>query len=167
MRLWAFLVGSCLLALLPGPALAQPVRLLGDHNAWSAYSAAQGPGPICFVLSRPTATDPLPGGYGESHFYITHRPAEAIRAEINLVSGYVFSADAPATLTVGAASFRLYTLGDSAWLEDVAQTNAALEAIRAGATMVVEGVTDTGMRVRQTFSLIGATAATRAIDAAC
>jgi acetyl-CoA acetyltransferase len=43
----------------------------------------------------------------------------------------------------------------------------AAQAIRAGSTMTVEGTTERGIKVRQVFSLSGATAASRSIDAAC
>lgn len=150
-----------------GPALAQSVQLLGDHNAWSAYTTSQSSGKICFIMSEPTSTDPIPDGYGDAHFYITHRPDEGVRNEINLISGYVFASDSNATVTVGGQNFPLFTSGDSAWLEDPAQTNALAAAIRAGATMVIEGTSENGTAIRQTFSLSGATAASGEIDGAC
>lgn len=164
---FAMLVLFGAVALAGFPAAAQSVQLLGDHNAWSAYTTTQASGKICFAMSRPTATDPLPDGYQDAYFYISHRVGEGVRAEINLVSGYPFAADAPASLSVGEQRFALYTAGDSAWLADESQSAAVNQAIRAGATMVIEGQSESGVRVRQTFSLTGATAATRAIDAEC
>lgn len=154
------------LMLAASPAAAQSVRVLGEHNSWSAYATTETEGRICFVLSRPTQTTPAQGG-GDAYFYITHRPARAIRSEINLVAGYQFAAGSVARLTVGARSFDLYTEGDAAWLADPAQADAAVAAIRGGSTMVVEGTALSGETVRQTFSLAGATAATGAIDGAC
>ena len=51
----AIVTGACL-----SPALGQSVRILGEHNAWSAYATTESAGQICFVLSRPTATEPTP-----------------------------------------------------------------------------------------------------------
>lgn len=149
------------------PAFAQSVRVLGEHNAWSAYATSESAGQICFVLSRPSATEPVPAGFTQGYFYITHRPAQNIRSEINLVAGYEFAPESVATLSVGSQSFDLFTEGDSAWLADPSQTASAVAAIRAGSTMSVSGTALSGQTVRQSFSLSGATAATRAIDAAC
>lgn len=162
---FAFLLALSLV--LATPAAAQSVRILGDHNAWSAYATTESAGKICFVLSKPTSTDPLPDGYSEAFFYITHRPSEGVRSEVNIVAGYEFAPDSAATLSVGGQSFPLFTAGDAAWLADPSQAAAATQAIRAGSTMVIEGTSLRGIKVRQSFSLSGATAASRAIDAEC
>ncbi|WP_127143716.1 invasion associated locus B family protein [Pelagibacterium montanilacus] len=161
----ALLVAGC--ALMAIPAAAQSVRILGDHSAWSAYAAGEGTGQVCFSLSRPTATEPVPEGFTEAYFYITHRPAESVREEINLVAGYQFAADSTATLAVGDQSFALYTRGDAAWMADTGLSDQAAAAIRAGATMTITGTSDRGVSVRQTFSLAGATAASGDINEAC
>lgn len=152
---------------LTAPAFGQSVRILGDHNRWSAYATTESAGRICFALSIPTSVEPRPDGYTEAHFYITHRPAEGVRTEVNLVAGYNFAPDTPAVLSVGGQSFSLFTRGDAAWLADPSQTDEAVRAIRAGSTMTIEGTSDRGIKIRQVFSLSGATAASRSIDAAC
>jgi hypothetical protein len=148
-------------------AHAQSVRLLSETNAWSAYTTDDGSGKICFAMTRPTATDPVPDGLGDAYFYLTNRTADGARAEANLIAGYGFAPDTFATLTVGSQSFPLFTAGDSAWLDDISQSEALITAIRGGSTMTIEGVTDDGTTVRQTFSLMGATAAAREIDGEC
>lgn len=148
------------------PAMAQSVRVLSEHNAWTAYATTENSGQICFVLSRPTATEP-DAGATEAYFYITHRPDRGVRSEINIVTGYGFDAQGTASLIVGSQSFELYTQDDAAWLADTSQASSAIQAIRGGSTMVVEGTRADGSTVRQTFSLSGATAATNAIDGTC
>jgi len=148
-------------------ALAQPAELLGDHTAWSAYAAEDGSGRICFAMSAPSATTPQPAGLGEAHLYVTHRVAANVRSEVNLVSGYVFAANSPATATVGNQSFALATAGDGAWLADPSQSPALVSAMRAGSTMSITGTSEAGQQITQTFSLMGITAATNQIDSAC
>lgn len=164
-RLFAVLATTAI-AVTAVPAMAQSVRVLSEHNAWTAYSTTQSTGQICFVLSRPTTTEPQAAA-SEGYFYITHRPDQDVRSEINVVMGYALDAQGTATLSVGGQSFALYTQDDAAWLADTSQSGSALQAIRGGSTMVVEGTSADGTTVRQTFSLSGATAATNAIDAEC
>ena len=74
------------------------------------------------------------------------------------VSFSAFSAEA------GLESFDLFTQKDSAWLLDASQNDNLAGALRAGNQVIVEGATSTGIAVTETFSLSGATAASRAID---
>ena len=111
--------------------------------------------------------EPTPDGYTEAYLYLTHRPADNVANEINLVAGFDFAPDQPAVLTVGAASFDLFTQKDSAWLLDPRQFSNLAGAMRAGSTLVVEGTNAGGVKVNETFSLSGATAASRAIDGGC
>lgn len=147
------------------PAMAQSVRSLGEFRDWAAYSATEGSGPVCFALSRPKEVSPRPDGFTEAYLYLTHRPSEAVRNEINLVAGFTFAPDTPATLSVSGASYDLFTEGDAAWLLNPSQNDDLAGTIRAGSTLTVEGTTSMGIRVVETFSLSGATAASRAIEA--
>lgn len=151
------------LALSVPPAVAQSVRQLGEFRDWSAYSASEGAGAVCFALSKPKEVVPTPDGYTDAYLYLTHRPSESVRNEINLVAGFSFAPDTPATLTISGQSFDLFTAGDAAWLLDPSRNEDLAGVIRAGSLLTVEGTTDKGIRVVETFSLSGATAASRAI----
>jgi len=156
----SFLMSLCAL-----PVLAQSVRSLGDFRDWSAYSASDGTGPVCFAMSKPTSVTPTPDGYSQAFLYLTHRPTESLRNEINLVAGFAFAPDTPATMTISGQSYDLFTQGDAAWLLDPSRSDDLAGSIRAGSILTVEGTTDRGIRVVETFSLSGATAASRAIEA--
>jgi hypothetical protein len=149
------------------PAQAQTVQLLGDFNAWSSYSATEGGGEICFALTRPTEVEPSPEGYSQAYLYVTHRPSESVRNEINLVAGVPLAPDSTATVTVGGQSWEMFTQQDAAWLEAAAESEALAQAIRAGSSLSIVATTAAGIRFTQTYSLSGATASARAIDGAC
>ncbi len=51
-----------------------------------------------------------------------------------------------------------------AWLLDPARNSDLAGSIRAGSILTIEGTSDKGIRVVETFSLSGATAASRAIE---
>lgn len=150
--------------LLAGPALAQSVKLLGEYRDWTAYSATESTGPVCFALSRPTEVSPSPDDFTEAWLYLTNRPSESVSNELNLVAGFTFAPDTPATASVGGQSFELFTDKDAAWLLDPSQNENLAGALRAGSTVVIEGTSDKGIRITETFSLSGATAASRAIE---
>jgi len=154
---------ACFLALAAGPAAAQSVQALGEFRDWAAYSANDNTGQVCFAMSKPTEISPAVDGYTQAYLYLTNRPGEGIANEVNLVAGFNFAPDQPATLSVGGQKFALFTQQDAAWLLDATQNDNLAGALRAGSTVVIEGTTDKGILVTQTFSLSGATAASRAI----
>lgn len=156
-----------LLLMLPSGAMAQSVQLLGQFRDWGAYTAQEGTGAVCFAMTKPATVEPTPDGYTEAYLYLTHRPSDAVSNEINIVAGFEFAPDQPATLTIGENSFDLFTQKDSAWLLDSSQSDNLAGAMRAGTTLVVEGTNVGGVKVAETFSLSGATAASRAIDSGC
>jgi len=152
---------------LTGAASAQSVTQIGNFKDWAAYSASEGAGAVCFAMSKPSSVDPSPDGYTQAYLYLTHRPAENVSNELNLVAGFDFAPDQPATLTVGGKSFDLFTQKDAAWLLDASQNDNLAGALRSGNSVVVQGTTDKGILVAETFSLSGATAASKAIDSGC
>ena len=161
------LSGIALAVLAAAPASAQSVRLIGEFRDWSAYSASEGAGALCFALSKPQQVTPLPEGFTEAYLYLTNRPAESVSNEFNLVAGFAFAPDSSAIVTVGGQSFELFTENDAAWLADPAQADNLASAMRAGSTLTIDGTSDRGIKVTQVFSLSGATAASRAIESEC
>ena len=153
--------------LLTASASAQQVKLLGEHRAWSSYSASDGTGAVCFAMTKPEKVTPTPDGYSQAYIYITNRPAENVTTEFNLVAGFTFQPDSSATINVSGQVFNLFTQNDAAWLDDAGQASALASAIRAGSSMVVEGTTAAGIKVTQTYSLSGATAAQQSINSGC
>jgi hypothetical protein len=146
---------------------AQSVRLVGDYRDWSAYAATESTGPLCFAMSKPQQVEPVPDGFTEAHVYLTSRPSEGVRNEFNIVAGFPFAPDQPATVSISGQSFELFTENDAAWLLDPGQNDNLAGAIRAGSTLVVDGTSDRGIKVQQVYSLSGATAASRAIEGGC
>lgn len=166
-RAWALRAAFAATALLPQMAQAQAVKLLGEFRSWSAYSASEATGPVCFAMSKSSSVDPTPDGFTEGYLYLTHRPSVSVRNEMNVVSGFVFAPDTPATASVGGQTFELFTEKDAAWLLDPNQNDNLAGALRAGSSVVIEGTSDKGIKITETFSLSGATAASRAIEGDC
>ena len=160
-------LGAALIVVSAGIASAQSVTLIGTFKDWAAYSASEGAGAVCFAMSKPSDVSPSPDGYTQAYLYLTHRPSENVSNELNLVAGFEFAPDQPATLAVGGKSFDLFTQKDAAWLLDTSQNDSLAGALRSGNSVVVQGTSARGILISETFSLSGATAASRAIDSGC
>ena len=148
-------------------ALAQSVQVLGDFRDWSAFTANDGSGPICFAMSKPKEVSPSPADYSQAYIYVTHRTSEGVRAEFNLIAGFEFAPDSEATAKIGGNVYELYVNGDAAWLADPSEGRTFAGNLRSGSRLVIEGTSALGIKITQTYSLSGATAASRAIDRAC
>jgi invasion protein IalB len=165
----SFLVAAAaaLLAGSPAQAQAQDPKLLGEFQDWAAYTYESDSGPVCYIVSQPTDWEPKNVNRGPIFFLITHRPSERVRNEVNTIIGYPFREGSSATVTVGDRSFELFTSGDGAWADTADRDRQIVEAMKAGSTMRLDGVSWRGTETRDRYSLSGVTNAMNRIDAEC
>jgi invasion protein IalB len=158
---------AALLAGSPAMAQAQDPKLLGEFQDWAAYTYQSDSGPVCYIVSQPTDWEPKNVNRGPIFFLITHRPSERVRNEVNTIIGYPFKEDSTATVTVGDADFDLFTSGDGAWADTADRDRQIVEAMKAGTTMSLKGVSWRGTETRDRYSLSGVTNAMNRIDTEC
>jgi hypothetical protein len=63
--------------------------------------------------------------------------------------------------------FRLFTAGDGAWNSSTDKDNEMVQAMIRGADLVIAGESSRGTKTTDTYSLLGFTAAHRAMTEAC
>ncbi len=163
------LAAFCLaIGLFGPPALAQSDTPLGTFTDWRAHSYVEN-GKVCNMWSRPTKHEEQGRPRGEIYAFVTHRPGINTRAEVSFQMGYTVDPSKPITITIGSRKFEGYSEdGRQAVFvaQDVAE-NGLINAMRRGARMTVQAVSQRGTPTKDTYSLSGFTAALRAIDAAC
>ena len=101
----------------PGAGAGGQARL-GVYHDWTVYSANAGNGAICFAVAKPIEVTPSPDGYTQGYLYLTHRPADQISNELNLVAGFNMGEDQPVMLSVAGQNYPLFAQADAAWLQD-------------------------------------------------
>jgi hypothetical protein len=136
------------------PAFAQEVTLLEKFKDWTAYAAAGSP-KVCFIVAQPKASLPKNVKRGPIYFYISRYPADKVANEISVKMGYPFSEGAKATLTIGGTKFELFTKEEGAFVEKQDDENKLVEALKAGASMKVEGRSARGTKTTDEYSLAG------------
>jgi invasion protein IalB len=157
-----FALPSLALAQQPKPA-ANPTAqatLLGQFGDWGAYSASPSGQKVCFALARPTSSVDNPPNRRTAanvvYLFISTRPAEKVSNEVSvLVTGYTFKPNSEATVTVGGATFAMYTQGDGAWVKNAAEEAKMIETVRKGSDIVIKAATSRGTQTTDTFSLKG------------
>lgn len=162
----AFAIATTLLA--GSQAMAQETaKVLGTYTDWEVHSFQQNGAKVCNMFTTPKQSE---GDYtqrGDVYMFVTNRPAEGIADEFSVQIGYTFKPGVPAYAIVGERNYELFTQDDFAWLHEDKDQSAVIRAMRAGAEIVVEGVSSRGTKTRDVFSLSGFTAAHNMISSAC
>ena len=152
------------------PACAAPTPL-GMYQNWSAYETGTGNGKTCYALSRPVREEPALSDRGKPYFLVSDWPQRKAKAETEVVPGYLYKHGAKVTVKVGTQSYSFFTRNDggsgAAWVEVKADEKRLVAAMRRGAQMVVQGVSERGTSTTDTYSLAGVSAALDRIDRAC
>ena len=104
-RLTAFFVAA-ILSVSVDEAQAPKPTLLGQFTDWSAFTYQGQSGKVCFVYSQPKSTEPSGVNRDPIHFFVTHRPGEGVRGEINVITGYTYRNGSTATATVQVDAVR-------------------------------------------------------------
>lgn len=147
-------------------ALAQP-KLVETFNDWSFYSHEGPKERICFAASAPQSSDPAGGRRDSAFFYISAWPREGVRTELSVKAGYPFRKGSEATVTIGNETFKLFTHEERAFVSDQIDELKLLEAMKKGSTMVVQGVSERGTVIKDTFSLLGVSKAVTNLTTQC
>jgi hypothetical protein len=158
-------------AALPPMAAAGGVqpRLLGQYADWGAYTASPAGKKVCFAISKPTSsqTNPPNRPRNPAYMFISTRPTDKVADEVSVVIGYPFKPNSDASAEVGSTSFALYTQQDGGWIKNAADEAHMVDAMRAGQTAVVKGVSAKGTQSTDVFTLKGLSQALDRIAQEC
>lgn len=156
------------------PAAAQPAaaatpaaQRLGEAGAWTAYSAGDSAGRVCYVVGKPEKTEPSATGRKPPMAMITHRPAENVANVVSFVEGYPLKEGSDVALAIGANKFELFTKEDSAWARTADLDKSIVAALAKGRRAVVKGQPQKGSATTDVYPLAGFPKALALIDKAC
>jgi hypothetical protein len=146
-------------ALSAGPALAQGATKIGQHNNWGTYAYSGDNGKVCYVLSIPTGKTPASLDHGDIYFSVSQMPGKNVSFEPQFISSYNFKEGSNVTVSVGDKSFKMFTRGKLAWMENAAEEPALITAMKSGSSMSIKATSGRGNPTGYEFSLRGISAA--------
>lgn len=139
----------------------------GKFGAWLVHQNA-GDGPkICFAASQPTIKEPAGANRSRIVLYVSAWPKEGVKSEVSVKLGYPIKPDGPVAVTVGAEAFELFAKDDRAYVSDPTEELKLIEAMKNGATLIVQATSTKGTQTKDTYSLQGVQQALQAVAAAC
>jgi len=142
-------------------------NMIGTYGDWTAFAEGPKSKKVCFMAGAPVKEEGKYASRGDTFMTITHRQAEKSRNVVSVRAGYTYQKDSEVTVTIGDETFALFTEEGYAWARDAKTDTDLAMAMRAGAKMIVKGVSGRGTKTTDTYSLKGFTAAHKAIGKAC
>lgn len=104
---------------------------------------------------------------GDILLFVSYRPGSGVAGEVSFTGGYPFADGSTVQLDIGDNSFELFTEGEWAWPASKSDDAKIMTAMKRGATAVVTGRSGRGTVTKDTFSLLGFTAAVEEAEARC
>jgi invasion protein IalB len=151
---------------LAATASAQEPQVIGTFRDWKAYVYQSGNQKVCYMASAPKKAEGNYSQRGKIWMLVTRR-SPGPKDVVSVITGYNYKADSRVRVAVGSNNFSLFTQGDTAWTVGEADDAALVAAMKAGVDMVVLGTSERGTDTKDTYSLLGFTAAYDAIRQAC
>lgn len=155
------------LVLTGASAQAQTPTLIGTNSDWQTYSYGGAKGKVCYALSKPTKLTPSDRNHGDVFFFVSNRPGENVNNEPSVIVGYPFKEQSSVSVDIDGKAFTMFTKNDGAWMANPTEERQLITAMKAGRSMVVNGMSSRGTQTSYSFSLSGVTAAITAADKAC
>lgn len=147
----------------PGPGVSR----LGGAKGWDAYIDTVKGAKICYLVGKPSKSEPANAKRTAIFANVTHRPSEKRLNEVSFNSGYLFKEGSDAELTVDGRKFSLFTDKEGAWTRDAATDKAVVEAMAKGREAIIKGVSARGTATTDIYALDGFRQALGEIDKAC
>ena len=127
----------------------------------------------CWSVSVPSETVNTRDGRvvaanrGEILLMVFYRPTAGASGQVAFTGGYPFRDGSQVNIEISGAQFSLFTDGDWAWPASPADDAKLVAAMKRGSGAVVTGVSSRGTTTKDTFSLLGFTAATEDAEKRC
>ena len=154
-----------------GTAAQESTNRVATKTDWSVFTEENPK--ECWGVSSPKETlntrdgSPAAVRRGDILLFVTYRPATGAAGEVSFTGGYPFAPGSTVTMTIDSTSFEMFVDGEWAWPASAADDAAMLAALKAGSSAVLTARSARGTQTKDTFSLLGFTAAMEESEARC
>jgi hypothetical protein len=96
---------------------------------------------------------------GQTLLMVFYRPSAGAKGQVAFTGGYPFASGSTVNMNISGTSFELFTEGEWAWPATTEDDNKIITAMKRGADAVLTGRSGRGTQTKDSFSLLGFTAA--------
>jgi len=152
-------------------AQEESTNQVAAKTAWSVFED-QNPRE-CWAVSSPTETVNTRDGRvvavrrGDILLMTFFRPGAGVDGQITFTGGYPFAGGSTVNMKIGDSEFELFTEGEWAWPASVEDDAKILAAMKRGVDAVLTARSTRGTQTKDTFSLLGYTAAVEEAEKRC
>ncbi|WP_420557273.1 invasion associated locus B family protein [Roseovarius sp.] len=169
----AFGTAAALLAMVASGATAQDesTNQVAAKTAWSVFEDADPK--ECWAVSSPTETVNTKDGRvvavrrGDILLMTFFRPGAGVDGQITFTGGYPFAGGSTVNVNIGGTEFEMFTEGEWAWPASASDDAKIIAAMKRGADAVLTARSGRGTVTKDTFSLLGYTAALEEAENRC
>ena len=152
-------------ALLASGAIAQEqsTNRVAAKTDWSVF--VEDNPTECWGVSTPKETVNSKDGRvvavnrGQTLLMVFYRPSAGAKGQVAFTGGYPFASGSTVNMNISGNSFELFTEGEWAWPATTEDDNKIITAMKRGADAVLTGRSGRGTQTKDSFSLLGFTAA--------
>ena len=127
----------------------------------------------CWSVSAPKETVNTRDGRvvavrrGKILLFVFYRPDDKVKGQVTFTGGYPFAKGSFVNLDIGGTEFELVTEGEWAWPASAAEDAKIVAAMKRGSSAVLTARSSRGTQTKDTFSLLGFTAAVEDAEKRC
>lgn len=152
-------------------AQEESTNQVAAKTAWSVFE--DNDPRECWAVSSPTETVNTRDGRvvsvrrGEILLMAFYRPEAEVDGQVTFTGGYPFASGSTVNVVIGDQEFELFTEGEWAWPASTADDAKIITAMKRGTDAVLTAVSSRGTTTKDTFSLLGFTAAVEEAEKRC
>ena len=104
---------------------------------------------------------------GQTLLMVFYRPSAEAKGQVAFTGGYPFASGSTVTMSISGNTYELFTEGEWAWPATTADDAKIIAAMKRGADATLVGKSSRGTQTKDTFSLLGFTAAVEDAEKRC
>ena len=170
-RVFAGIVGLGLAVTATATFAQQSTNRVAAKTDWSVFVDSDPK--ECWSVSAPKETVNTRDGRvvaarrGDILLMVFYRPGAGVKGQVTFTGGYPFADGSTANLAIADTEFELFTDGEWAWPASEADDAKIITAMKRGAQAVLTARSSRGTQTKDTFSLLGFTAAIEDAEKRC
>ena len=148
-------------------ASTQEIKKVGKFKDWETIVVTDGTKKLCFAQSKPVLQSPKKNPR-EARLFISFRPADKIKDEVSITSGYQYNAQNSVTAKSGKNKIKFDVKKENfAWIGDTGLERKMVNVMKKGSRIMITGYNQSGSQTIDHYSLMGFTKAYNTAKKSC
>ena len=153
--------------LIVSEASAQEIKKVGKFKDWETIVVTDGTKKLCFAQSKPVLQSPKKNPR-EARLFISFSPADKIKDEVSITSGYQYNTQNSITAKSGKNKIKFDVKKENfAWIGDTGLERKMVNVMKKGSRIMITGYNQSGSQTIDHYSLMGFTKAYNTAKKSC